>query len=282
MDKLIINNQLQNNEENINFHFHVNKFDAHTHDYYEIMLITKGNATHYINGKEYKTKEGDCWFIFPSSIHSLFAVDFNNSKHLNIAITSTQMRTLCNVIDVSFLPYLQEKKNEAIRITLVKNDFDRILSLTHKFQAQPSNNITKRNGLLNILASALIQIFYIQHTTTENNKIPVFLQKLIQDLSSIEYLELRPCEIINNIPYSYSHFEKIFKKFIGISFVQYLNNRKIEYAKSLLITTDLSIIQIANKIELPTLGHFYNIFKRQTGITPLQYRKKHTGTIKLS
>ena len=123
------------------------------------------------------------------------------------------------------------------------------------------------------MALSILQEIYILHNSVPV-KIPSWLKDFLNDLSSTEYLEMKPSEIYKLVPYSYSNFEKIFKKHMNMSFVNYLNLNKIEYAKALLKTTDYSIITIANKICMHSLGHFYSVFKKNTGFTPLQYRKK--------
>lgn len=65
---------------------------------------------------------------------------------------------------------------------------------------------------------------------------------------------------------------KLFKNYSGISPKQYLSNIKISYACDLLLNTDLSIGDIAEKTGYSDMLQFSAFFKKQTGMSPMKYR----------
>lgn len=274
MQKLTIENQLNIKNETIAFHFHSNNFEKHTHDYFEIMLITENFGTHTLNGKTFQLKTHEACIIKPTDEHSLSCPSNKESRHLNIMISVPQFRLLCNAIDVSLFSQLNNTEHPENTIKLSQHDFNKILNFAYKYQSLSTSHIAKKSGILNCLTLSLLEEFYLSSTTIAE-QIPSWLKTFINNLSTIEYLEMKPSEVFEKIPYSYSNFEKLFKKHMSIPFVSYFNNLKIEYAKSLLKTTDFSVITIANKICMHSLGHFYNVFKEKTGQTPTQYRKQH-------
>lgn len=274
MQKLTLENQLNINTETIAFHFHGNNFEEHSHNYFEIMLITESSGMHTLNGKTFKLKAQEACIIKPTDKHSLSCPQNKESRHLNIMISIPQFRLLCNAIDVYLFTKLENIEYPQNTIKLSQHDFNKILNFAYKYQSLSTLHSAKKSGILNCLTLSLLQEFYLS-TTDVIEQIPSWLKTFINNLSSIEYLEMKPSEVFKKIPYSYSNFEKLFKKYIGKSFVSYFNDNKIEYAKSLLKTTDFSVITIANKICMHSLGHFYNVFKEKTGQTPTQYRKQH-------
>ncbi len=56
--------------------------------------------------------------------------------------------------------------------------------------------------------------------------------------------------------------------------VQYIQMVRIERAKDLLNTSDKSIGEVGKLVGLPNTPYFITLFKKKTGYTPLQYRKK--------
>ena len=72
---------------------------------------------------------------------------------------------------------------------------------------------------------------------------------------------------------SVSHFAHIFKKHIGISPIQYRNILRINNAKTLLLTTNLSIEDIAFQLGYTSVSIFSKRFKEATNLSPLNYRK---------
>jgi AraC-like DNA-binding protein len=69
------------------------------------------------------------------------------------------------------------------------------------------------------------------------------------------------------------HFCRLFRKEVGMSCWQYLNNFRIIKAKQLLSETDLSITQICYETGFSSLTHFERVFKQIEGQTPSEYRK---------
>lgn len=74
---------------------------------------------------------------------------------------------------------------------------------------------------------------------------------------------------------SVSRFQHLFKKEVQISFVKYINNRRLEKARYLLETTHLKINEIRLKVGVKNEAHFLNDFKRKFGASPVNYRKNY-------
>ena len=81
----------------------------------------------------------------------------------------------------------------------------------------------------------------------------------------------------NEFGYSTSYLGRIFHKITGVSFSQYRINVKLNQAKSLLRTMNISILEIAEKLNYYDSGHFIKQFKAHIGITPDEYRKHYKG-----
>ena len=69
--------------------------------------------------------------------------------------------------------------------------------------------------------------------------------------------------------------DRLFKKEFGLSVSQYIKEKKIDYAKMLLRTTNLSVSEIAQRLGYINLSHFTASFKQITNMTPVNYRKKY-------
>ncbi|WP_438431925.1 helix-turn-helix domain-containing protein [Gorillibacterium sp. sgz500922] len=73
---------------------------------------------------------------------------------------------------------------------------------------------------------------------------------------------------------SYYYFVKYFKKVLGMSFLEYVNFKKIKRAERYLLTEDKSIAEVGETIGMPNMAHFYKLFKKYNGCSPNEYRKK--------
>ncbi len=75
---------------------------------------------------------------------------------------------------------------------------------------------------------------------------------------------------------SRSHLSTRFKKETGMNLTEYIHYIKISEAKHLLIHTDKSLLMIGNYLGYSSQSHFTKIFKKLTGISPIEYRQKYS------
>ncbi len=71
-----------------------------------------------------------------------------------------------------------------------------------------------------------------------------------------------------------SYLSRRFKQEMGIGLTDYIHGRRTEKAKQLLTFTDLSIVDIALKVGYGSQSHFSKVFKKNHGVSPLEFRKE--------
>lgn len=69
---------------------------------------------------------------------------------------------------------------------------------------------------------------------------------------------------------------KEFSKYYEVSPIQYLNKRRITVASQFLTTTNYKIHEIGSLVGIDNTNHFINLFKKETGMTPLLFRQQMT------
>lgn len=87
-------------------------------------------------------------------------------------------------------------------------------------------------------------------------------------------MEISQSAIANAIGISPSYLSKQFKEDLGIGFADFLCNYRLDKAKALLIQTDRSNKEIAQMVGFSDDAYFSRVFKKDTGMTPKEYRKK--------
>ncbi|RTE07159.1 helix-turn-helix domain-containing protein [Paenibacillus whitsoniae] len=73
---------------------------------------------------------------------------------------------------------------------------------------------------------------------------------------------------------SVSHFSSLFKKSTGLTYLNYVNQLRIEKAKEELLAPEVKIYEVAAAVGFASLPYFNRIFKQLTGVTPQEYRKR--------
>jgi two-component system response regulator YesN len=80
-------------------------------------------------------------------------------------------------------------------------------------------------------------------------------------------------EVAAAVSLSTSHLAHLLKERAGASYKQHLTSLRIESAKRLLRTTNLTISAIGEEVGYPNATNFYRLFQRETGVTPASYRR---------
>lgn len=103
----------------------------------------------------------------------------------------------------------------------------------------------------------------------EDNRISrtvLYIRKHLNEAIELEKLAEISC-------LSKDHFIRLFKKKLGTTPLQYINQKKIEKAQLLLITEDLAVKEIAFQLAFEDYSYFNRLFKKITGVTPQEYRR---------
>ena len=112
---------------------------------------------------------------------------------------------------------------------------------------------------------------------------PVWVRKFFNLARKIKfYLEcnffkiMNCSEICDELEINRSYASQIFSRDFGITMNKYLMNLRIDAARKLLSSPeDLKIADIARCCGFHDSGYFSRVFRRHTGKTPIEYRKKH-------
>jgi AraC-like DNA-binding protein len=73
-----------------------------------------------------------------------------------------------------------------------------------------------------------------------------------------------------------SRVRHVFKEVTGVGFKEYVTSARLAEAKRLLLSTDLSVAEIASAISYTNLHQFYRVFYRSFSMSPAEYRRYYT------
>ena len=98
------------------------------------------------------------------------------------------------------------------------------------------------------------------------NKIVRFVQNHLAEEISLSVLA-------EEFHFSTQYVSQLFKNEIGVNFLTYLTNIRMEKAKKLLLSTDLPIAEVSEQTGYGDYRVFTKVFKKSEGVTPSQYRR---------
>ena len=79
--------------------------------------------------------------------------------------------------------------------------------------------------------------------------------------------------LAREIGHEYSYLSNLFSSVEGITIEKYLIRQKVEKVKELLVYDQLSLAEIAYRLDYSSVQHLSNQFKKVTGLTPTHFRK---------
>ena len=101
-------------------------------------------------------------------------------------------------------------------------------------------------------------------------------------IQAMHYIRNNACkgikveQVLDAVGISRSNLEKRFKEEVGETIHTVIHSEKLEKARSLLVSTSLSINEISQMCGYPSLQYFYSVFKKEYDVTPKEYRDRHS------
>lgn len=123
--------------------------------------------------------------------------------------------------------------------------------------------------LLDILKK-ICGLYHHHYEKTENASINKAIDYIYDNYNK----DLSLNDVAGYVKLNPSYFSRLFKSYVGISFVEYVKNVKVSVAKRLLRSTNDKVYTVCNKVGYTSVQYFTNLFKDKVGVTPKQYRNQ--------
>lgn len=99
------------------------------------------------------------------------------------------------------------------------------------------------------------------------------IRKVIRHIEATPYSKLSIEEIARSVGLSSSRISRLFKSEMGMTLGRYIKRGRLERARELLGTTNLTVKETLFEVGLSDPSHFGRDFRRAYGLSPAQYRK---------
>jgi len=266
--------------------FQIEVFDAnrhfavkypHRHDFFEVLYLAKGSGFHVIDGNKYEIQPPCVFFMSPGQAHKIefsqdiegfififtpefYLLDYNNQNRLiefPFFFTIRQDNpplVLQNKADVGFLEELfkrgidELKKEEKASIAFIRSLLNLILNFCAAHYKADENVLDGKSHML-------VKRFYqlVEENYTKN-------------LSVAQYADL--------MAMTPNHLTQTVSRLTGKTSSQVIKAKQILEIKRLLVHSSLSVTDIATSLNFPDQSYFAKFFKRETGLSPMQYRDR--------
>lgn len=251
---------------------------AHWHEEAEFTRIEKGSCTYQIHLETYEVEEGDLIFVPPAVLHAIsnekeermqsetyvFHMDFLGAKAADICA----IRYLNPLMNQKLIPPFVIQKGHPI--------YEKAADLFENINAEydkktPGYELVIKSYLLQLVA---ILLPYCNRNTEADALLTEHAKKLKEVLSYIDahYMEELTIPGLAGICFfSEYYFMRFFKKYMGMSCVQYIKNVRLERAADQFENGENNTLEVALSCGFSNLSYFHREFKKKYGMTPKRF-----------
>lgn len=250
-----------------------------------IFLCVDGSMEIFIENKHYLLNKNSIFFCCGGSRYKIRINDFASIYAVNFDMNSNDKTALepKNPVGEQEL-FFQEKVNS---YSIFKSSH---FCINNASELEPSVKLLcdemlycnrlyleKCSGIMKKLLCDIYRKLNGNDINNERNADAICIAKA--------FIEENFCESISNklladmTGYHEYHLERIFNARVGMSIHQYVLSQRIAASKRLLISTDFSIQDIAYKCGFNSNTYFSSYFKKQSGISPFEFRIRYKNMI---
>ena len=255
-------------EQNINKNPNIEVSFSHRHTFYAIYWIHEGQGTHVIDFENYDIKPNRLFYIKPEQVHFLntqstikySALQFSEEFMLSFYLIT---KNILNSDNLSIYKDLNSEEEKRLHIL-----FDLIYN-------ESMNNLPNSN----IMIQSEINLFMLELVRMECHekarvtipdiliKYKTLMEKQFQTYRQVKYYTMQ-------LGITPNYLNILAQKHLGESALSLINNRIILEIKRQLTNSNDDISVIAYKLKFNELSYFSRFFKRDTGLTPNEFRTK--------
>ncbi|WP_163324024.1 AraC family transcriptional regulator [Draconibacterium mangrovi] len=273
-------------EERASQQFQVEVFDAnrhfavkypHRHDFFEVLYLQKGSGSHVIDGNKYDIEPPCIFFMSPGQAHKIeFSHDIDGFIFIFTAdFYLLNQRNPNRLIEFPFFFTIRQDNPPLV----LKDENDKLF-LESLFK-KGVNEIRRPEGYsIDILRSALDLILttcaslYPYDKNRWKGKGHIVVKKFFQLLEEHFHENLSVAQYADIMALTPNHLTQTVNQLTGKTSSQIIKSKQIIEIKRLLVHTNLSVSEIAVKMNFPDQSYFAKFFKREVGLSPLQFRSQ--------
>ena len=235
---------------------------AHRHEYFEIILYQNCKGKCIINGAIYPITGSSLFLLTPKDYHKIESQYADDASSVIISFSE-------NFIDSD----LRAKLSFSSRVWYSPSK-ETVSSIEKLYSDYEGSSANRKKKLFHTLNAILCDTLDGSERIDDKNPyisppIAKAITIVLSDMSQNYTMEA----LAHLCGFSASYFSNLFHKEMGELFKTWLNNTRIEHAKSLLTESTLPILEICYECGYNTPSQFIKMFKRHEGMTPSQYRK---------
>lgn len=256
------------------------RLPCHSHTYYELIYIVKGEGMHHINHNLIPYKEGDLFTVSPNDehyfdIHSCtrfvfikFTDSYFSSKK-NLATDDLLLNTPENIMRERLLKETVLNLDEPCR-TILKNTVANITAYNCRKDVSASPIVFYQIlSIFGLIKEAMKSMeLPPQGCNFDNKQIIAYIHQNVYDPTMVQIKA-----IAAHFSIAPSYFSAYFKRNFDMTYRDYINNLRTQLIEKRIAGRNMPIKQIAHEFGFTDESHLSNYFKKRKNIKPSDFGK---------
>lgn len=249
---------------------------CHWHPELEFFLVEKGNPSYFVNGSDIDLKEGECLFVNSKLPHYGYSKDGEDSTYL-VLVFHPSLLSACPEVSETFinplkensdLPFLLLPKDKTVRL------YDEMKKMFEELQ--------KKDTGYQLMVLSHLYAFWAEFLSLKGQEKNIqaapstkthLLQKMLTYIYTHYSEKITLDDIASSASLSSGYVNHLFKDLLHLSPMSYLLACRIEKSEELLRDYSQDITQISEAVGFESPSYFTEMFKRQKGYSPREYRR---------
>lgn len=244
----------------------------------EVIVMLRGAQTVQVDGVEYRLEAGDVLTIDSFQAHEIYdgtpgglqmILNFEES----LLRRTGDVRLALSTVGEHALPRdhpdicdFRENLCELAQLVMQQNQNDRITA-----EVSDESWAAVRAYFYRLMMLLSRHQIHMEHSLPES---PMLLADCVQMIHQRYREPLTIGDLAASFNYSESSLYRLFRRSLGISFLEYLTSVRLNVACGMLMKREKSVMEIADLCGFSSYGNFYRVFRERMGTSPVKYREE--------
>lgn len=264
--------------------------NAHIHDWVEILYCTSGHMHVLLESSEFTFTKGDLLVIPSHEVHQITSLTEETHSYIVIKFQPELMTTSMTVQSEyrCIMPFLLHGNRSQRLFTAQDLEESGIPGIIQRFAEEYEQmDYGYEIALKAYFYHLILWILRKWHETdpayeTEFTDRQYAMMKQVYAFVESHYAApITVTEMAEMCHVTYSYFSRLFSRMTGQTFSEYLQAVRLSASERLLITSEMSVTEIAYATGFSDLSYFTHRFTMKHGIAPRDYRKRYRASLKL-
>jgi AraC-like DNA-binding protein len=264
---------IQTLQDHLRDHAFVSK--PHRHDFYLALYISQGAGEHTIDFQTYPVKPHSFFLMTPGQVHS-WKLDADTDGYIFFFVPEFYQLGQTDKHLLEFPFFQASNPYPCVQLTAMDEPIVPVIlqDMLEEYAGQSSVNINLLRSYVDVVLLKMVR-HYDQPLPSTVTQQTTFKLRRLEQLIDQNYLTLKtPHAYADLMHLSSSYLNNLCKQALNKTLSDLIHERIVLEAKRFFAYTDLTVAQVADKLNFQEPSYFIRFFRKETGTTPEQFREQ--------